>query len=313
MSDIDINITPWAIALGLLAAAFWPLTLAAAASLLWLQRRASIAARIVTVCALVLWSASALTNIMVLVAQAQNAAAYRTSLRERQVTLHSPTVVDGMHLPAGTVITRSSPDRFGVVVAVDVPSAVTVRGIPVVQHAGVDEGKLDGEVTLARDVRIGEAWCSSRQPARFGSGALIECTLARTSRIRGIPCTGTIDLQNGVVCMLASAYHRYGIVWRAQTKITDFGDLVWFHVGGTAPDLLLFGLPLPVDAEVQFQNGRMASIDVRSKPASFRGCKFELILVRRTSLFGQTTGVCSLPAVPPDGVALPPGSIVVRS
>ena len=82
MSDIGINITPWAIAWGLLAMSFWPLTAIGAAAVVWLlRRRASIAARIVTVVALVLWSASAVTNILILVNQAQDAAAYRASLR----------------------------------------------------------------------------------------------------------------------------------------------------------------------------------------------------------------------------------------
>jgi hypothetical protein len=217
-----------------------------------------------------------------------------------------------MHLPAGTVVTRGSGQFSDGISAIDIPHEVAIRGVPVVNHADVDEGKLDGEVTLARDVRIGEARCSSKQPARFASGALIECTLAQPSRINGIPCTGTIDLQNGVVCTLSSEYRRYGILWRTQTKITDYGDLVWFHIGAIAPTLMLFGLPLPPDAEVQFQNGRMASIDVRSKPASFRGCNFDLILVHGGSLLGQTTGVCNLPTVPPGNVALPPQSVAVR-
>ncbi len=313
MSDIGINITPWAIALGLLAVAFWPLTLATAASLLWLlRRRASIAARIVTGGALLLWSGSALTNVAMLAQQAHDASEYRASLRARQTTLQHAAIIDGMHLPAGTVVTRSSDEFSNDVAAVDVPHAVTLGGIPIVGHAGIANAKLDGEVTLARDFRIGEAWCSSKQPARFDSGALLECTLAQPSRIRGIPCTGAIDLQHGVVCTLASAYRRYGIVWQAQTKVTDYGDLVWFRAGGIAPGLLLFGLPLPPDAEVQFQNGRMASIDVRSKPAPFRGCSFNLILFRSGLLFGQSTGVCDLPDVPPNGVALPSKSVAIR-
>ncbi|MBV9332727.1 MAG: hypothetical protein JO146_01845 [Candidatus Eremiobacteraeota bacterium] len=314
MSDVGINITPWAIALGLLAIAFWPLTLAAAASLLWLRsRRASTAARMVAGGALLLWSTSALTNIAMFLQQAHDANEYRASLRARQTTLVNAAVIDGMHLPAGTVVTRSSNEFSNDVAAVDVPHAVALAGIPIVGHAGVAHGKPDGEVSLAKDVRIGEAWCSSKQPARFDSGALIECTLAQPSRIRGVPCTGAIDLQNGVVCTLASSYRRYGIVWQAQTKVTDFGDLVWFHINGAAPDLRLFGLQLPADAEVQFQNGAMASIDVRSKPVSFRGCDFDLILVRSGTLFGQTTGVCNLPTVPPNGVVLPASSVTVRS
>ena len=130
MSDIGIRITPWAIALGLLASVFWPLTLAAAGALLWLlRRRASIAARIVTAVALLLWSASGLTNIAILAEQARNAADYRASLRARQTMLHNAAVIDGMHLPAGTVVTRSDSETSSDVAAIEVPKAVTIRGI----------------------------------------------------------------------------------------------------------------------------------------------------------------------------------------
>jgi len=313
VSDIALNITWWAIALGLLASVFWPLTAAAAAALLWLRlRRASIAARAVAAVALLLWSVSVFANILMLVTQAQNAAQYRADLRARQTTLHSAATIDGMHLPAGTIVTRSGSEIFSYVAAIDVPHAVTIGGVPVVQHAGVNDGKLDGDVTLARDVRIGEAWCSSKEPARFTSGALIACTLARPSRIRGIPCAGTIDLQNGVVCTLGSEYRRYGIVWRAATTVTDYGDLVWFKIGPAAPNLFVFGLPLNPDSDVQFQKARLASVDLRSKPLSFRGCMFALILVRGASLLGQTRGVCALPTVPPGYVSLPAKAVAVR-
>lgn len=313
MSDIGINITPWAIAWGLLAMAFWPLTAIAASALLWLlRRRASIAARVVTVVALVLWTGSALTNVMILVSQAREAAAYRASLRARQTTLDKAAIVEGMHLPAGTVVTRGSTEFSNDVAAIDVPHAVAIGGIPIVGHAGIADGKLDGEVTLAHDVRIGQAWCSATDPARFDSGTLVECMLAQPSRIHGIPCSGSINLQNGVVCTLSGDYSRYGVVWRAQTKVTDYGDLVWFHIGDIAPSLRLFDTALNADAEVQFQNGRIASIDVRSKPVSFRGCNFDLILAQKGLLLGQTNGLCALPTVPPGYVLLPKESLAYR-
>lgn len=313
MSDVGINITGWAIALGLLAGLFWPLTAAAAAATLWLlRRRGSIAARIVTVVALLLWSASAITNILVLAEQARNAADYRASVRARQTTLPKATIVDGLRLPAGTVVTRGSTEFTNDVAAIDVPHAVAIGGVPIVGHAGIAGAKLDGEVTLAHDARIGQASCSAKEPARFDAGALTACTLAQPSRIHGIPCAGSIDLQNGVVCTLSGDYRRYGVLWRAQTQITDYGDLVWFRIGGIAPSLRLFETPLSTDVEVQFQNGRIASIDVRNKPVSFRGCDFNLILVQGGSLLGQTTGVCGLPTVPPGYVRLPKESVAYR-
>jgi hypothetical protein len=313
VSDIDINITPWALALGLLASVFWPLTAATAAALAWLLlRRASIPARAVAVAALLLWGGSVFANILMLVKQAQDAAQYRAELRARQWTLHDAAIVDGMHLPAGTIVTRSGLEIFSYVAAIDVPHAVTIHGIPVVAHAGISDGKLDGDVTLARDLRIGEAWCSSKQPARFNSGSLIACTLARPSRIRGIPCAGTIDLQNGVVCTLSRDYRRYGIVWRQGTKITDYGDMVWFRIGAAAPSLFVFGMPLERDSEVLFAKARIASVDLRSRPVTFRGCRFDLILAHGTALLGQTTGVCALPTVPPGYVFLPAEVIAIR-
>lgn len=313
MSDVEINITWWAIAFGLLATVFWPLTAAAAAALLWLlRRRASIAARIVTIVALLLWSASVFANILSLISQARNAADYQASLRARQTTLHSPAIVGGMRLPAGTVVTRGSTEFSNDVAAIDVPHAVAIGGIPIVGHAGIADAKLDGEITLARDVVVGQASCSANEPARFDSGVLTTCTLAHPSRIHGIPCSGSVDLKNGVVCTLSGYYRRYGVVWREQTRVTDYGDLVWFHIGAIAPSLRLFDTPLNDDVEVQFQNGRIASIDVRNKPVLFRGCSFDLILAQKGSLLGQTTGVCTLPTVPPGYVLLPKQSITYR-
>src|SRR5579863_7559382 len=107
MSDIGIDIPWWVIAFGLLATIFWPLTAVTAAALLWLLRyRASVAARIIAIGALLVWSASAYTNVMMLRKQAQDAADYQSALRARQTTLHEAAVIEGMHLPAGTVLTR---------------------------------------------------------------------------------------------------------------------------------------------------------------------------------------------------------------
>src|SRR5581483_5389510 len=120
-------------------------------------------------------------------------------------------------------------------------------------------GIVDGTVTLAKDARIGQAFCSAATPARFAAGKLVECRLAGSSRLNGIPCSGDIDLENGVVCTLSATYKRYGYVWRPGTKVTDYGDLVWFRIGGLAPSLRVFGAPLGNGSEVQFNHGSIAS------------------------------------------------------
>jgi hypothetical protein len=111
---------------------------------------------------------------------------------------------------------------------------------------------------------------------------------------------------------LAADYLRFGVVWRAQTKLTDFGGLVWFRTGPLAPNLYVFGAPLGADSEVQFNRGRIASIDLRSNPVRFRGCAIELIMIDGGAVTGQTTGACDLPRVPPGNVALPATTVAVR-
>lgn len=307
MSDISFSLTWWQVALWSLASGFWWLTIVAALAIFWCWRRPSWPVRIVTGVAAAAWAISAITNLDIMATQAKNQAAYESDLRARQSTLSSATTLDGMRLPAGTVVTRSD---GGDVAAVDLPSATDIRHVPVVGHAGISGGALDGEVKLARDVRIGSATCSASASARFEAGKLTECMLSAPSTIRGIPCTGRVSLEPGVVCDLSGDYRRFGYVWRAQTKVTDYGDLVWFRIGARAPSLLVFGSPLPADTEVQFQHGAMASVDLRSSPARFRGCTIDLILIQDRKVLGSTAGACDLPQAPNSMyVALPPATI----
>src|SRR5262249_50765404 len=161
----------------------------------------------------------------ILADQAKNQADYLSDLHSRQRTLAQSTVIHGIHLPAKTVVTsnQSDPNELA---AVDLPSPTTINGIPLVGHVGFSDGDLDGTMTLAHDAHIGTAFCSAQAPVRFVSGKLVECGLAKPSPIGGIPCSGAINLENGVVCTLAATYSRYGYVWRPQTKVTDYGDLV---------------------------------------------------------------------------------------
>ncbi len=117
----------------------------------------------------------------------------------------------------------------------------------------------------------------------------------------------------GVVCVLSRDYPRYGIVWGAQTKLTDFGDLVWFRTGTVAPSLRVFGAPLAANSEVEFEHGHLSSVDLRSDPPRFRGCTIELILVSGSSVTGQTAGACDLPTQLPGNAVLPSTTLSIRS
>jgi hypothetical protein len=307
LSDINVTITWQTIALGMLAQAFWPITVVTVLAVLWWWlRRVSWPARILAIAAVALWVVSGVAYLSMIAARARDKAAYESDLRARQSTLSHTTTIAGIRLPAGTIVTR---DTMGYVEAVDVPTATAIHNVPVIGHAGLSSGKLDGEVKLARDARIGEAVCSARETARFESGRLAECALVTPSKLHGIPCTGHVDLQSGVVCELSSDYKRFGYLWRAQTRVTDYGDLVWFRIGARPPSLLVFGSTLPADSEVQFQRGNIASVDLRTNPTHFRGCAFSLILVQNRKVLGMTTGTCDLPTSNGMYVALPPTTL----
>jgi hypothetical protein len=293
LSDINITITWQTVAFGMLAYAFWPITVVTALAVgWWWLRRASWPARIIAMAAGALWIASAFADLTMIAARARDNAAYQSDLRSRQSTLSPPSTIAGIRLPVGTVVTH---DNMGTVEAVDVPTATEIRGVPVIGHVGLSSGQLDGEMKLARDARVGEAICSSHDIVRFQSGKLAECQLAMPSKLSGIPCTGHVQLLPGVVCELSGNYQRFGYLWRAQTNVTDFGDTVWFGIGAQPPSLLVFGSTLPAQSQVQFQHGTLASVDLRTSPTHYRGCAFNLILVQNHKVLGMTTGACSIP------------------
>jgi len=295
VSDISLNFTWWEYGLLLLALWFWPLTLIELGAVLWWwKRRKSWPARIAAVLFGLLWLGSAGTHVIAFATQAKNQADYESDLRSRQTTLAHASVVSCIRLPAGTVVTHASDDPKELA-AVDLPAATVIHGIPLVGHAGFAYGDLDGSVTLARDAQICEAFCSTNVTTRGASGKRVECRLTRTSRIRGVPCAGSIDFENGIVCTLAGTYQRYGYTWRPGTKITDYGDLVWFRIGALAPTLRVFSAPLPPDSEVQFNHGAVVSVDLRTNPGRFRGCTFDLIMLQEGKTVGRPTGTCPLP------------------
>jgi hypothetical protein len=310
MSDISLQFTWWQVVLLLLAMGFWPFTLAAIAAAIWVWRkRTSRVARVSAIAIAGLWVTSAGMNLYAIVDRAREGAQYESELRSRQKRLAAPTVVAGARMPPGTIVTRDANDETKIA-AVDVPVATEIHGIPVVGHVAFSGGAFNGDVTLARDSRIAGVPCSAHEPVRFDSGKLIGCRLAEPVRIRGIPCAGSVDFQSGVVCILASDYSRFGFLWRAQTKLTDFGDLVWFRIGSLSPSLYALGSPLAADSEVQFAHGQIASVDLQSHPAHFRDCTIDLMLVHGRTVEGRAVGACHLPQVPPGlYVRLPPTAL----
>ncbi len=162
MSDISLHFTWWQLALGLLAVGFWPLTATTALAAFWVWRqRASRLAQVAALVAIGLWAASGATNLLAIVARLHEGAQFSASLRARQRTLPRSTVVAGMLLPGGTVLTRSSDEGSDEIVAIDLPASVEIRGVPVIGHVPLNAGALDGDVTLARDSRVGDARCSA--------------------------------------------------------------------------------------------------------------------------------------------------------
>ncbi len=305
MSDIDLQFTWWQIGFMLLAFGFWPLSVAAAAAALWWWRqRTSRVARTVAAAVVGLWAICGAANLLLIAGRIKDQAETDATLRARQSTVAQDTVIGGMRLPPGTVVTRGE-ESTDEIAAVDLPIAADVGGVPVIGHVQLASGALDGEVTLAHDTRIAGVACSASEAARFYDGKLMACRLAEPSRVRGVPCSGTIDLESGIVCVLAEDYQRFGYTWHAQTKLTDYGDLVWFRTGALAPSLRVFGLPLGADSEVEFTRGQIASVDLRNAPAHYRGCRIELILVNNGMVTGQASGSCTLPQLAPGTVKLP--------
>jgi hypothetical protein len=307
LSDISLTFTWWQIALWVLATWFWPLTGAAVLAAFWLWRKpASWIARIAGAIVFICWVLSGGTLLMVAIDRARTGAQYESELRARQTKVQQSAVVAGIRLPAETVVTHAQNDPSDIV-AVDVPVPIQIHGVPVTGHVPLDGGLLSGDVTLARDAIVDEVPCSAQQPIRMDSGKLVTCRMSRPSRVRGIPCSGDVDLQVGVVCVLVADYSRFGYTWRAQTKVTDFGDMVWFNVGSRPPSLYVFGSLLAAGTTVQFQNGRIVSIDLQGKPAHFEDCTIDLIMVQNGVVGGRNVGDCRLPPLPTGlYVKLPP-------
>lgn len=287
------------------------MTIAALAAGIWVwSRRASRPAWVIGSVVAVLWVVSAVVNVTFEVDRVVSGHREDAAVRARQTTLARDSVISGLRLPRGTVITHTI---FGSIEALDLPSPATIDNVPLIGHVDLIGTMLQGQETLARDVVIGGIPCSASHPATFTEGKLASCVLAAPARVKGVPCAGEVDVDQGIVCTLASDYARFGYVWRAGTKLTDFQSPVWFRIGALAPSLRVVGAALGPDTEVEFEHGAVSGITLGSHPVPFRDCSIDLVIIDKASTVGRPVGACSLPSMHGSAyVALPSNALSPR-
>jgi hypothetical protein len=292
-----------------LVRAFWPLTiLAAIAVWFWWRRRSSVGTRIVAGLATALWLCSAIPYFDLVGGQA----AFAARMRSRQETLRDVTVVAGIRLPAGTLVTHPTAQARNEIASLDLEQEASVYGIPLTGHVDFNRGQPDGFVTLARDASIGGVPCSSDAQVQLKNGKVDTCTLSRASVVRGIPCRGEISLSDdGTRCVLSSDYGRFGVTWRAGTQASIDANDGSFDVMSRPPNLHVLGSPLPPRAIVAFSGGRLYGINFTINPWHFQGCTIDYIAVEYGAASGQITGACRLPRGRDGNVVLPPTAFTV--
>lgn len=293
-----------------LVKAFWPLTiLAAFAVWFWWRRRSSVAACIVAALAAVLWLASAIPYFYFLGGQV----AFAAQVRSRQETLRDATVIAGIRLPAGTLVTHPTAQTRNEIASLDLQQEASVYGTPLTGHVDFSNGQPDGFVTLARDASIGGVPCSSDAQVQLKDGKVDTCTMSRASMVRGIPCRGEISLSNGTQCLLSSDYRRFGVTWRAGTQANIDANDASFDIRSQPPSLHVLGSPLPSRAIVEYTRARLYGINFTINPWRLQGCTVSYIAVDYGAEPGQTTGACRLPRGRDGNVLLPPTVFTVNS
>jgi hypothetical protein len=292
-----------------LVRAFWPLTIFAAVALwFWWRRRSSVAARIVAGLAAILWLASAIPYFYLVGSQV----AFAARLRSRQETLTNATVIAGIRLPAGTLVTHPTAEARNAIASLDLQDEASIYGAPMTGHVDFSNGRPDGFVTLARDAAIGGIPCSADAQVRLTEGKVDTCTLSHASSVRGIPCRGDLSLSDdGVQCRLSSEYQRFGVTWRAGTQVSIQGNGGSFDVMAQPPNLYVLASLLPYRAIVEFDDGRLAGINFTINPWHFRGCTIAYIAVNYRGAPAQASGACRLPRTR-DGIALPRSAFTVK-
>ncbi|HVR46107.1 MAG TPA: hypothetical protein VMT95_05670 [Candidatus Binatia bacterium] len=293
-----------------LVKAFWPLTiLAAIAVWFWWRRRSSVGARIVAGLAAALWVCSAIPYLYFVGGQI----AFAAQVRSRQETLRDATVIAGIRLPAGTLVTHPTAQARNEIASLDLQQEASVYGTPLTGHVDFNNGQPNGFVTLARDAAIGGIPCSSDAQVQLKDGKVDTCTMSRSSIVRGIPCRGEVSLSNGTQCVLSSDYRSFGVTWRAGTQASIDGNGGSFDIMAQPPNLHVVGSPLPSRAIVEFTGGRLYGVNFTINPWRMQGCTINYIAVAYGAAPGKTTGACRLPRGRDGNVVLPPTAFTVNS
>ncbi len=303
MSDIGIQVPWWFGAVTILAATFWPLTVAVAGAGIWLfAARRSRIARIVAIVAGAAWVLSASIQLYAFADGTRAQAAGAAYDRAHRRTLASDTTIDGMQLPAGTVVVTGERDRIA---SLELPGPAVLFGVPLAGTVELRDGKLEGSQTLARDATIDGLPCAAVDGASFEGGRLTDCRLARPATIRGVPCRGYVTVHADFLgCELARSYRRYGTAWHAGTDVRGGGNEATFTIGSHGPGPLLYGSHLPAGTMVVYRNAEVALISFAG-PFRYRGCTLAQIERRGGTVQATVQGACALPALANGRVAVP--------
>jgi hypothetical protein len=302
VSDINFQFPWWTQVLFVLMEAFWPLTIAALAAGIWVcVARHSHLAWIVACIVAVPWLISAGGNAYARIDDARSRAASEEYDRVHRQTLASDTVVNGMRLPAGTVLVTDDHLKLS---SLELSKPAVLFGVPLAGTVGLHGGKLQGSQTLQHDAIIDGLPCSS-DSVSFDEGRLTDCRLTHPTTINGVPCEGYVNIHAGFLgCVLAASYDRYGVTWYAGTDVRGGDDYLTFTIGARSPSLRVYGSALPQGTIVVYRNGRIDSVTLHS-PLRYRGCTITGLERRDGIMTAEVTGPCALRPIGNGRVAVP--------
>ncbi len=248
------------------------------------------------------WTLSAGANLYFRISEARSHAAGVAYDSAHRRVLASDTIVDGMHLPAGTVVVTD--DAFHLS-SLELPKPTVLFGVPLSGTVTLQNAKLDGSETLERDATIDGLPCAADGGVSFGGGQLSNCRLVRPTTIRGVPCRGYVDIQADFLgCELAEPYRRYGQTWYEGTDARGSDAYFTFTIGARPSTLRVFGSPLSPGTMVVYGNGSIAMISP-SAPLHYRGCAITHIERRDGVMTADVDGRCSLPSLANGRVSVP--------
>jgi hypothetical protein len=278
------------------------LTLAVAAAGIWLYAARTPAAWIVASVIAVLWCVSGGAKLIFWIDEVRSQAAGAAYERAHRHTLAGDTIVDTMHLPAGTVVVTNG--NFHIV-SVELSKPAVLFGVPLKDTVGLRDAKLDGSQTLHVDAAIDDVPCAADSPVSFDSGKLTSCRLARPSTIGGVPCRGYIDIHAGFLgCELAASYEKYGVTWYEGTDVRGGEEYMTFTIGSRAPSLHVYGSPLTQGTIVVYRNGKIDMVTFIT-PLRYRGCAIAHVERRDGAMTADVEGPCSLRALPNGRIPVP--------